>query len=214
MYQLLRILFSLLVIRPLVLIVLGINVRYRHRLPLEGPAVIVANHNSHLDTLVLTTLFPLRYLHRVRPVAAADYFLKNRFLSWFSLNIMNIIPLERTNLRRREQLFAGVYEALDQGDLIILYPEGTRGEPERVQKYKSGIYHLMKERPDVPIYPIFIHGLGKALPKGDFVLVPFFCDVFIGQPFYWQKDRRAFMNELQKKMELLASEGDFTAWDG
>lgn len=214
MYRFLRILFSLLVIRPLVLIVLGINVRNRHRLPLEGPAVIVANHNSHLDTLVLMTLFPLRCLHKLRPVAAADYFLKNRFLAWFSLKIMNIIPLERKNLRKREQLFAGVYEALDQGDLIILYPEGTRGEPEQVQKYKSGIYHLMKERPDVPIYPIFTHGLGKALPKGDFVLVPFFCDVFVGQPFYWQKDRRAFMYELQKKMELLASEGDFTAWDG
>jgi len=190
------------------------NVRHRHRLPLEGPAVIVANHNSHLDTLVLMTLFPLRCLHKLRPVAAADYFLRNRFLAWFSLKIMNIIPLERKNLRKREQLFAGVYEALDQGDLIILYPEGTRGEPEQVQKYKSGIYHLMKERPDVPIYPIFTHGLGKALPKGDFVLVPFFCDVFVGQPFYWQKDRRAFMNELQKKMELLASEGDFAAWDG
>ena len=214
MYRWLRILFSLLVIRPLVLIILGMNVRHRHRLPLEGPAVIVANHNSHLDTLVLMTLFPLRCLHKLRPVAAADYFLRNRFLAWFSLKIMNIIPLERKNLRKREQLFAGVYEALDQGDLIILYPEGTRGEPEQVQKYKSGIYHLMKERPDVPIYPIFTHGLGKALPKGDFVLVPFFCDVFVGQPFYWQKDRRAFMNELQKKMELLASEGDFAAWDG
>lgn len=212
--HILRILFSLFIIRPLVLIILGINVRHRHRLPMKGPAVIVANHNSHLDTLVLMTLFPLRMLHRIRPVAAADYFLRNRLLAWFSLHIMNIIPLERKYARKRDQLFAGVYEALDREELIILYPEGTRGQPEQIQKYKSGIYHIIKERPKTPIYPIFTHGLGKALPKGDFVLVPFFCDVFVGKPFYWQQDRRAFMNQLEQEMEQLALEGDFSPWDG
>lgn len=212
--KMLRILFSLFVIRPLVLIVLGINVRHRHRLPLKGPAVIVANHNSHLDTLVLMTLFPLKVLHRIRPVAAADYFLRNRFLAWFSTGIMNIIPLERKHARRRDKLFANVYEALDRNELIILYPEGTRGEPEQVQKYKSGIYHLMSERPDIPIYPIFTYGLGKALPKGDFVFVPFFCDVFVGNPFYWQQDRQEFMDDLGKQMKQLAEEGDFATWDG
>ena len=210
----LRILFSLFIIRPLVLIILGLNVRHRQRLPHQGPAIIVANHNSHLDTLVLLTLFPLRCLHRIRPVAAADYFLKNRFLAWFSLNIMNIIPLERKNVRQREQLFKGVYEALDRGELIILYPEGTRGEPEQIQRFKSGLYHLIKERPKTPIIPIFLHGLGKALPKGDFVLVPFFCDVFIGEPFYWQPRRRAFMDDLHRRMQQLAEEGDFQPWDG
>jgi 1-acyl-sn-glycerol-3-phosphate acyltransferase len=211
--NLIRILFALLIIRPLVFIVLGINVRHRQRLPHQGPAIIVANHNSHLDTLVLLTLFPLSRLHKIRPVAAADYFLKNRFLAWFSLHIMNIIPLERKKARHKDGLFAEVYRALDRGELIILYPEGSRGEPEQVQKYKSGIYHLVKERPETPIYPVFMHGLGKALPKGDFILVPFFCDVFVGQPFYWQSNRRAFMDDLQNHMQQLADEGDFAPWE-
>ncbi|MFD1435728.1 lysophospholipid acyltransferase family protein [Kroppenstedtia eburnea] len=210
---LLRWLFSLLIVRPLTLIVLGIHIRHRERLPEKGPAILVANHNSHLDTLVMMTLFPLRMLNRIRPVAAADYFLKNRWLAWFSLNIMHIIPLRRKGGQKSRDLFQGITTALAQGDLVILYPEGSRGEPERLQKYKSGIYHLARECPDVPIYPIFMHGLGKALPKGDPILVPFFCDVFVGEPFRWQEDRQAFMEELNLRMAELAGEGDFAPWE-
>lgn len=210
---LLRWLFSLLIVRPLTLIVLGIHIRHRERLPEKGPAILVANHNSHLDTLVMMTLFPLRMLNRIRPVAAADYFLKNRWLAWFSLNIMHIIPLRRKGGQKSRDLFQGITTALAQGDLVILYPEGSRGEPERLQKYKSGIYHLARECPDVPIYPIFMHGLGKALPKGDPILVPFFCDVFVGEPFRWQEDRHAFMEELNLRMAELAGEGDFAPWE-
>ena len=70
----LRWLFFALVVRPIALIVLGMNVRYRERLPERGPALIVANHNSHLDAVVLMTLWSQSRLRFVRPVAAADYF--------------------------------------------------------------------------------------------------------------------------------------------
>ena len=154
-----------------------------------------------------------RMPNRIRPVAAADYFLKNRWMAWFSLNIMHIIPLQRKGGKKNRDLFQGIYTALDQGDLVILYPEGSRGEPERLQRYKSGIYHLARKRPDVPIHPIFMHGLGKALPKGDPILVPFFCDVFVGEPFRWQEDKQAFMEELNLRMAELAGEGDFAPWE-
>jgi len=70
-----KILFFGLIIKPIVFIVLGLNLRGHDKLPKKGPAVIVANHNSHLDTIVLMSLYPLSIIHRVRPVAAVDYFL-------------------------------------------------------------------------------------------------------------------------------------------
>lgn len=210
--MLLRGLFFRLIIRPFIMIILGLNVRRWENLPVAGPAVIVANHNSHLDTLVLMTLFRGKQIHMIRPIAAADYFLKNKLIAWFSLNIMHIIPLDR-NPKTKDGLFQGVYEALDQNHIVILFPEGSRGEPEKVSRLKSGIYHLLKERPEVPIYPVFMHGLGKSLPKGERVFVPFFCDVFIGKSISWERDKATFMNDLEAKMNQLADEGSFPLWD-
>ena len=91
MSRFLKILFFGLIIKPFVLIVLGLNIRNKAGLPSEGPAVIAANHNSHLDTMVLMSLYPLTKIHRIRPVAAAEYFLVNKVLAWFSINCIGII---------------------------------------------------------------------------------------------------------------------------
>lgn len=206
-------LFFLVIVRPLVLIVIGLNVRHRERIPLKGPAIVVSNHNSHLDTLVLMTLLPWPLLRHLRPVAAKDYFLRNRLLAWFALNIMHIIPLEREIIDRHRDPLAACSEALQNGEILILFPEGSRGDPEQMGTFKSGIAHLAKRNPEVPITPIFLHGLGKALPKGEAILVPFFCDVFIGEPIRWSGDRTSFMITLEQEINALADEGYRPAWE-
>ncbi len=205
--------FFVLIVRPLVLIVIGLNIRHRERIPLKGPAIVVSNHNSHLDTLVLMTLLPWPLLRQLRPVAAKDYFLRNRILAWFALNIMHIIPLEREIIDRHQDPLAACSEALQNGDILILFPEGSRGDPEQMGTLKTGIAHLAKRNPDVPIIPIFLHGLGKALPKGEAILVPFFCDVFIGKPISWSGDRTSFMTGLEQGITTLAEEGYRPAWE-
>jgi 1-acyl-sn-glycerol-3-phosphate acyltransferase len=206
-------LFFLIVVRPLILIVLGLNVRHRDRLPAQGPAILVSNHNSHLDTLVLMTLFPNRFLPILRPVAAKDYFFRNRLLAWFALNIIRIIPLERQIADRTQNPLAGCTDALRNGDILILFPEGSRGDPEERGTFKTGIAHLAKRHPDVPITPVFLHGLGKALPKGEALLVPFFCDVFVGEPLRWNGNKGAFMATLEHTVTLLAEEGYRPTWE-
>jgi 1-acyl-sn-glycerol-3-phosphate acyltransferase len=205
-------LFFLAVVRPLVSIVIGLNVRHRERLPARGPAIIVANHNSHLDTVVLMTLFSPRVLAQLRPVAAADYFLRNQALAWFARTVINIIPIERHAAGRSDPL-AAISEALTAGEIVIIFPEGSRGEPEHVGRFKSGVGHLARRHPDVPVCPIFMHGLGKALPKGSFLLVPFFCDVFVGECLHGLPDHRAFMDQLAERMHALESEGHFAPWE-
>ncbi|QDV52371.1 lysophospholipid acyltransferase family protein [Gimesia fumaroli] len=180
MGRLLKILFFAFIVRPIVVIVLGLNLRGKQNLPQAGPAMIAANHNSHLDTLVLMSLYPLSKIHRVRPVAAADYFLKNRFLSWFAFNCIGIIPINRTGRQRKSELFAGCHQALDQGEILILFPEGSRGNPEELSELKRGIYHIVHDRTDTRVTPVMMHGLGRALPRGEALLVPFNCDVIIG----------------------------------
>lgn len=199
----LRTLFYLLIVKPLVLVMLGINVRGKEHLPLSGPAILVANHNSHLDTVALMSLFPLSIINKVRPVAAADYFLCNRLIKWFALNIAGIVPIERRTREAGLHIFTPAIEALDQGSILIIFPEGTRGEPEMMGKMKNGIGHLLSQRPDIPVIPVFFYGLGKCLPKGEMVLVPFFVDAFIGDPLHWEGNRQLFMDKLAKTMSEL-----------
>ena len=206
----LRYLFFLLIVRPVLLVILGMNVRGREHLPTKGPAIVVANHNSHLDTLTLLALFPLKDLPRLRPVAAADYFLKNKLLSWFALNIIGILPLERGAVKKNP--LANLEAALDRGEILILFPEGSRGEPEQRADFKRGVAFLSKARPDAPVHPVFMHGLGKVLPKGSFILVPYNCDVIAGEPFQWPGETSGFMDLLEERMTSIAEQENFQPW--
>ena len=140
-------------------------------------------------------------------------FLRNRVLAWFALNIMHIIPLEREVIDRHQDPLAECSDALKNGDILILFPEGSRGDPEQMGIFKNGIAHLAKRNPEVPVVPIFLHGLGKALPKGEAILVPFFCDVFIGESISWNGDRTSFMTSLEQGIKTLAEEGYRPAWE-
>ncbi len=203
MNRILKVLFVLIVVKPVILVVLGLNIRHREKLPHTGPAVLAANHNSHLDTMVLLSLFPLSKVHRIRPVAAADYFLKNKWLAWFSLNCIGIIPLERSGKIDKGQLFSNCHTALDNGDILIIFPEGSRGDPDKFSQIKKGLFHLLKDRADTKIVPIVMQGLGKALPKGEAIFVPFNCDVIIGDDQEPAIDADAFVHTMTNTFNTL-----------
>lgn len=181
MDRFLKIVFFGLIVKPVVLVLLGLNLRNRQLLPYSGPAILAANHNSHMDTMVLMSLYPLSRIHKVRPVAAADYFLTSPLKSWFSKNVIGIIPLERKGEGDRQRLFDECESALKQGDILIIFPEGSRGEPEQMSDIKKGVFHLANGKVKATITPVVMRGLGRVLPKGEALLVPFNCDVIVGE---------------------------------
>jgi 1-acyl-sn-glycerol-3-phosphate acyltransferase len=212
MSRVLKVLFFV-VVKIVVLLIIGLQIRHLDRLPKSGAAIIVANHNSHLDTLILMSLFSLSMLHNIRPVADEQYFLhQNRGLAWFATQVLNIIPVARESLCHRTFRDRAT-AALGAQQMLILYPEGTRGEPETLATLHSGIAHLAKHHPQVPIIPVFLHGAGKALPKGEWLMVPFICWVLIGEPLYWSGSKPNFMQELRDRFASLSTEESLPTWD-
>ena len=211
--RLLRFLFFAVVVRAVILIALGLTVRHRERLPESGPAVLAGNHNSNLDALAIMSLMPLRLLPKLRPVAAFDYFFTSKLRGWFALNIIGIIPVVRGSGKGPNNPLAEAEAALDRGEILVLFPEGTRGEPEALQAFKKGIGHLAHARPKVPVLPIFMHGLGKALPRGSALLVPFNVIVSVGAPVYGTKSYDEFVDELEASMTVLAAEEKLPVWE-
>ena len=203
MNKIIKILFFAIIIKPIVFVVLGLNLRGKNNLPKSGPAILAANHNSHLDTMVLMSLYPLSKLHKIRPVAAADYFYKNRFLRWFSDSCIDIIPLERKGEAKKEDLFLECHTALDNGDILIIFPKGSRGKPEKMSAIKKGLFYLVKERGDTKITPVLMHGLGNTLPKGEALLVPFNCDVIIGDSLSLSDTATEFVDKMEQAFQRL-----------
>lgn len=213
MNKILRFIFYRCIVRFVVFVMLGLNIRHREKIPKQGPAIILANHNSHLDTMILMSLLPTEAMMKSRPVAAWEYFLRTPLLRWFAVNVVGILPLRRKRVTGEKNPFSQCIDALERNEILLFYPEGSRGEPEQLASYKNGITRLLKACPDVPIIPIFLHGAGKALPKGEALLVPFFCDVFIGDQLEWKGNRKGFMEDFEKAMSKLAAEGNFTPWE-
>ena len=208
-----RVLFLTLIAKPLARIMTGADVTGGEHLPVKGPAIVVANHQSHVDTLLLLTMFPARALKHVRPAAAADYFLSGPVISWFSRNIIGIVPVEREKVGRDFDVLAPAREALAHGAIVVVFPEGTRGEAsDGMGRLKGGVARLAEDFPEAPVVPVWIAGAGRVLPKGSGVPVPLNCSVAVGPPLKWRGDRHALMDEIREALEALSREAPPLRW--
>jgi 1-acyl-sn-glycerol-3-phosphate acyltransferase len=198
---------------PLARLLTGADVIGRERLPTRGPAILAANHNSHVDTLLLLTIFPPQTMARLRPAAAADYFLKDPLLSWFSRRLVGIVPIARDRAGTGEDVLAPAREALGAGDILLIFPEGTRGDAtDQLGALKSGVARLAEAFPAAPVIPIWLEGAGRVLPKGSAIPVPMNCTVLVGEPLRFAGDRAAFMDQLRAGLEALRDAAPPQRW--
>jgi 1-acyl-sn-glycerol-3-phosphate acyltransferase len=134
----------------------------RDRIPWRGPAVLVANHLSLLDILVLYGLFrPFKW------VSKAELF-KVPIVGW-NMRLNDYVAVRRGHADSVRQMMAHCRRHLDAGSPVLLFPEGTRSEDGRLQRFKDGAFKLALDA-GVPVIPIAVVGTGDTLPKRGLVL--------------------------------------------
>jgi len=145
------------------------------------PCIVIANHNSHIDVMALFSLFPLSRIPKVRCLVAGDYF-RRGLKHWVSRYLFNAIAVERRARFSRVKPTEPGKQALRAGQSLILFPEGTRGEPGKMADFKAGIGELVLEFPDLPIIVVALRGCEKTLPRNETLVVPFYVVANVSPP--------------------------------
>jgi 1-acyl-sn-glycerol-3-phosphate acyltransferase len=168
------------VIRGLLRICCRLEIIGEENLRSNRSFVLVANHSSHLDTVCLLAGLPLRRLHRAFPAAAADYFFKSVPRTWVATVIVNALPFARQTHVRHSLAICGELMA-NAGNVLIIFPEGTRSRTGELQEFKPGIGALVAGR-DVSVLPCYLDGAHRAWPKGKRIPRPRKVRLIIGEP--------------------------------
>ena len=117
----------------------------RENLPREGSFIIVANHASHIDTPAILSALPLRKLHRVFPAAAKDFFFVSAPRTLVAAIAVNALPFDRHgNIRQSLGLCRAVLD--NPGNVLLIYPEGTRSTTGEIGEFRPGIALLLAGR--------------------------------------------------------------------
>lgn len=153
-----------LIIRGLLRIYNRFEIIGQENLRTNRSLVLVANHCSHLDAICILAALPLRKLHRAFPVAAADYFFKSVPRTCAAAVIANALPFTRQD-RIRQSLSICSELLNNSGNILIIFPEGTRSTSGEVREFKWGIGALVAGR-DVTVVPCCLQGTFRVWPKG------------------------------------------------
>lgn len=151
--------------------------------PGHGPRVYYANHASHGDFALLWTVLPPKLRARARPVAASDYWLGGCVRRFLIDSVFRGVLIDRTPNQAKEDPIALMREALDAGDSLIMFPEGTRNvSDDCLLPLKSGIYRLASTYDGLELVPVWIDNMNRVLPKGELLPIPMLCTVTLGTP--------------------------------
>ncbi len=172
------------IIRWFLKFIIGVKFEKANFLKSEEQFIIVANHNSHLDTMTILSSLPSKIIDKVKPVAAADHFSKTRLKGILTNYFVNTLLIQRKRDKENPENdpINKMTKAIDDGYSLIIFPEGTRGEPEQQQPLKPGVAYVLQSRPNVKYIPAFMVGMGKAMPKDDNLILPFNSSLTYGQP--------------------------------
>lgn len=154
-------------------------------LPRDGSFVLVANHASHLDAVALLSALPLRSLHRAYPLAARDYFAANSLRLSLTAIIANVMLFDRDAVGRKG-LTTCQQMLEERGNVLVMFPEGTRSTDGELGIFRRGIGLLLAGR-SYPVVPCYLDGTFRALPKGTHIPRPARVRLAIGEPRTYER---------------------------
>lgn len=162
--------------------------------PKAEQRIYFANHQSHLDWVLIWAALPQELRAVTRPIAARDYWTASRLRHWLTREVFHAVYVNRQRTDDQDPL-EPLLQALEHGDSLVIFPEGTRSNNGLPQPFKSGLYHLAERFPQVPLVPAWIDNVQRVMPKGEVVPVPILCTVTFGAPLTLQpgEDKRAFL---------------------
>ena len=174
--------------------------------PVPRQRVYFANHTSNADFVVIWAVLPPALRYRTRPVAAADYWLKSPLRTFFGRDVFKGVLIDRNPETRADDPVAQMTEALDKGSSLIIFPEGLRNMgPEPLLPFKTGLFHLATQRPEVDLVPVWIDNLNNVMPKGEIFPIPLLCTVTFGAPVRIEpgEDRDGFLSRAHAALAAL-----------
>lgn len=197
-----RVLTHLFLLRPFLKLFFGVNVTGRKNLASLDQYIIIANHNSHLDILLLFYILPVKHILTTHPVAAEEYFSKWKVL--FKLVNYLFRPIWIVRDQEVDDPLKGMKEVLSSGHNIIIFPEGTRGVPGQIVRFKTGVGRLAVEYRNIPIIPVFLSGPEKSFPKKSAIPMPIWNNVTIGPPQIFKGENQDITSSLEKMIRELS----------
>ena len=184
-----------------------LEIHGRENLPKEPPFIMVANHASHLDALVLAAPLPYAIRDRVFPLAAGDIFFQSAVESALAAGFINAIPLWRK--KSTPKALQELRERLvSEPCVFLLFPEGARTRDGNYLRFKPGVGMLVAGS-DVPIVPCHLRGTFEACPAGRIFPTPHKITINIGQPLRFPdvpNDREGWdiiIGQVEKKIRKL-----------
>ncbi|MFW2541602.1 lysophospholipid acyltransferase family protein [Primorskyibacter sp. 2E107] len=181
--------------------------------PVPSQRVYFANHTSNGDFVLLWASLPPALRARTRPVAAADYWLTSPMRRFIGRDVFRAVLIERDAARRSTDPVSQMAQAIETGASLILFPEGTRNMGrERLLPFKSGLFHLASQCPEVDLVPVWIDNLNNVMPKGEIIPIPLLCTVTFGAPMHVApgEDKATFLKRAETALLALAPEGQDT----
>ena len=165
-----------------------IGLKYINRKTLKNKKqfILIANHNSHMDTMAIMSAIPSRYIHKVHPIAAVDFFggsLLNKILMRY---LVNATLIKRDRNDTENDPIDAMDKMIKKYRSLILYPEGSRGTPGIMTNFKKGLAYLIQRNPNIKVIPVYLNNIYKTLPKGRKLIIPYNCSIEFGEPIQFR----------------------------